>query len=724
MTFPLPRFRLLALSLTVSLLPLGSPCPAQHAGGTGPGAGSGDTRGGQGIDPGRPVEVLPTKPPQRAPTAPAPAPAPNSSDAPPALQLGGGSGVGSAGGPIVESPVAALKGVLTIQSPDRTPLFPESGQPGGVGRVLPKLRPGAPGTVDQGPAASVGGAQGSQPAPSTQGAAAASPGTRYSLGAAAGSGSGSGRGSAAQAGEEGQSSGPGSAAALKAGRAQDPSQAQGSSNGSGAVLGVAPVSIPGPGQAGGSAKALAGGGPIFVTSGVSGQGGRTRRDPQEVLLETGQLLDENAGDLKARTDRAEALVETGDFEAAAAEATKVLETEPTSIRALNARAYANNKRGQYAFALQDADLVVKLAPDNALGHLNRAMALEGLGRLAEALEEYALAARLDPTLKTFLADAQAKGAAGVLSGKAGQAPWRSPGALGLFAALFAAGAGLFLRARRRAAAARPAASLSVGAGMVIGGNYRIDKLIGEGGMGKVFEGFDTALRRKVAVKIMRAEIRQELGDAQILEEARLVALVRHPNVVQVYAALQESGEIFLVFDFVSGKSLHALVKANGRLGLREARHVLGEIAAGLDCAHAKRVIHRDLKPANVVISEEGVAKLMDFGIAHRTSASAAGQAVLDATGTLPYMAPEQAQGAVSPQSDLYALGVMAYEMLTGQRPFTGEDQLDKKRRMEFAPASSLAPGLPPGVDAALARALAAEPEKRFRSGKEFVDALA
>ena len=472
------------------------------------------------------------------------------------------------------------------------------------------------------------------------------------------------------------------------------------------------------------AKPEAGGGPILLLGNTGGGGGEAplRRDPSEVLLETNHLLDQNPGDTRARADRAEALVEVGDYDAAIAEATKVLETDPASIKALNARAYANNKRGRFAFALQDADLVVRLDPDNAMGHLNRAMALEGLGRLAEALQEYARAAQLDPSLKTFLADAQARRASRPSSG-GGRASSLTRAALGVFGVLLVAGAAVFVRARRRtAAAAKRAAGLSLRAGSVVGANYRIDKLIGEGGMGKVFEGFDTALRRKVAVKMMRAELRQKVGDAQILEEARLVALVRHPNVVEIFAALQEGGEIFLVFDFVAGRPLHALVESKRRLSLDEARSILGQIAAGLDCAHTKRVIHRDLKPGNVVISNEGVAKLMDFGIAHRSGPGE--QSSVAVSGTLPYMAPEQHEGAVSPESDLYALGVMAYEMLTGRRPFEGADELDRKRRMQFAPAVSFAPELPPSVDAALARVLAADPARRFHSGKEFVDALA
>jgi tetratricopeptide (TPR) repeat protein len=447
------------------------------------------------------------------------------------------------------------------------------------------------------------------------------------------------------------------------------------------------------------------------------------RDPREALLESTAQLDKDPGSAKARAQRAEALVAVGDFEAAAAEADKALALDPASVQALNARAFASNKQGRYLPALQDADLVLKLAPDNALGHLNRALALEGLGRWAEALEEYRLAAALDPAMRVFLRDAEARHGSQLPSLRAGADALARHPTWVLAALLLAAALPLGLWLRPGPARKSRAAPAAVGAGKTVGGNYRIERLIGEGGMGKVFEGLDTVIRRKVAVKMMRAAVRRELGDDQIMEEARLAALARHPNIVEIFAVLQEDGEIFLVFEFVAGRSLSAILQAKGRLALPEVVHVLRQVAAGLDCAHAKRVIHRDLKPDNVVISNEGAAKLMDFGIARRTRTSPDGKPVKPA-GTAPYMAPEQHLGEVSPESDIYALGVMAYELLTGRCPFLGADALELKKRAYFPPAGGLMPGLPPAVDAVLGRALAADPKARYHSGGEFVTALA
>lgn len=437
---------------------------------------------------------------------------------------------------------------------------------------------------------------------------------------------------------------------------------------------------------------------------------------REALREASALLEQDPDNVQAREDRAEALNTLGDYEAAAEEASKALALAPHSVKALNARAYANNKRGQYAFALQDADLVVKLAPGNAMGHLNRAMALEGLGRMSEAIQEYVLAAQLDPAFKSLLAEAQAR-RAGPPSREAAPVPRAALWGAGL---LLAVGLPLSAWAWRRSRAPR---AVKVDVGRVIGGNYRIVKLIGEGGMGKVFEGFDTVIQRKVAVKVMHPALRQAIGDARLLEEARLVALARHPNIVEVFAVLQEGGEIFLVFELVAGRTLYELLCSRRRMSLPEAAHLLGQVAAGLDAAHQKRVIHRDLKPTNVVIANDGTAKLMDFGIAHRSRGAGGGETVADSIGTEPYMAPEQFLGAVSPESDLYALGVMAYELLTGQRPFDAPDGLERKRQGRFTPPSAAAPGLPPSVDVVLARALAPDPKDRFHSGAEFIAAL-
>ncbi|MEQ1920808.1 MAG: serine/threonine-protein kinase, partial [Elusimicrobiota bacterium] len=147
-----------------------------------------------------------------------------------------------------------------------------------------------------------------------------------------------------------------------------------------------------------------------------------------------------------------------------------------------------------------------------------------------------------------------------------------------------------------------------------------------------------------------------------------------------------------------------------------------EIAGGLDYAHERKIIHRDLKPSNVMVGRDGAVKVMDFGIAHQASA-ATGMTRTGASGTPPYMAPEQGMGSVSKASDLYALGAMAYEMVTGVRPFEGPDFLEQKLRKTFTPATQRDAALPAGLDAFFATALEPDPTKRSASGAEFVAAF-
>jgi serine/threonine-protein kinase len=145
-----------------------------------------------------------------------------------------------------------------------------------------------------------------------------------------------------------------------------------------------------------------------------------------------------------------------------------------------------------------------------------------------------------------------------------------------------------------------------------------------------------------------------------------------------------------------------------------------QVGSALDYAHANKVIHRDLKPANIMVTPQGAAKVMDFGLAHQAALTVAS---VTRAGTPPYMAPEQESGVVSRESDLYSLGVVFYETVTGRLPFPGPNYLAQKREMSFAPPSKAAPGLPERLDGVLARALQADPKLRFHSAAEFAQAL-
>ncbi|MEK9144662.1 MAG: serine/threonine-protein kinase, partial [Elusimicrobiota bacterium] len=259
-------------------------------------------------------------------------------------------------------------------------------------------------------------------------------------------------------------------------------------------------------------------------------------------------------------------------------------------------------------------------------------------------------------------------------------------------------------------------------GMILGGNYRVERELGRGGMGLVFEAEDLTLRRKVAIKSMLERMLQDPRDLEMfLSEARLVAGLKHPNVVEIHSVLRENAQIYLVFEFVSGEPLNAILSRARRLSIEQVKGLARQIAPALDYAHSRKVIHRDLKPANIMVARDGRVKVMDFGIAHQARLTAAKLTRAESWGTPPYMAPEQELGSVAKESDLYAFAVCLYEMLTGALPFGGPNFLAQKTEMRFAPPSRA--GLPPGLDSFMQRALQAEPGRRFHSAAELLAAL-
>jgi serine/threonine-protein kinase len=261
---------------------------------------------------------------------------------------------------------------------------------------------------------------------------------------------------------------------------------------------------------------------------------------------------------------------------------------------------------------------------------------------------------------------------------------------------------------------------------VLANRYEFLSRVGTGGMGNVYRAWDRTAKREVAVKRLRPEFQGNARQRErLLIEACLLSALRHPNIVSFLGAVGDGGAVHLLFEFVEGRTLHArLNEAPGRrLPPARALEILSAAAAAVDHAHGRGVIHRDLKPSNILIADDGRVKIMDFGIAGRSdpSLSDAPDAVV---GTPAYMAPEQAQGTTGAESDLYSLGVSFYEMLTGRLPFSGPDENSDKLSGRFAPPSRLVPELPAEVDAVLARALAARPEDRYRSGAELARAAA
>ena len=246
------------------------------------------------------------------------------------------------------------------------------------------------------------------------------------------------------------------------------------------------------------------------------------------------------------------------------------------------------------------------------------------------------------------------------------------------------------------------------------GGLVVRRLIAEGGMGSVYEAFDPVLKRVVAVKRLRPELRQEpKAAARLLEEARIVAALRHPNIVEIFSVVDKGGEMLLVFEFVDGRTLDQLLFERGSLPLPECLRIVRVVVSAVDFAHSRRVLHRDLKPGNIMLRSDGVVKVMDFGIARQAKDTLSRITRTDPFGTFAYMAPEHHLGEAKRQGDIFSLAVTLYQMLTGEMPFPGPDYLTQKEARAFVPVSQRKPGLPPQLDAFFARALAPDLAERY-----------
>lgn len=450
-------------------------------------------------------------------------------------------------------------------------------------------------------------------------------------------------------------------------------------------------------------------------------------------------LDPKRGD--AWEQIAEASNKAKNFLGAVMAADEALKLDPNDARALRARAFAELGLGNYVQALADIERAVSLDPKNGLGYLYRAMIEEKLGDRAKAIKDYQEASRLDPTLIPNVEEALKRlgaGAAPAAGPGRSALGWFRGGAIAASTLLIvlglmgtATGRRLTTRAREFATGRLPSAAgaapdqapATVAIGAFIGGHYRVTRELGRGGMGVVYQALDETLRRPVAIKQMQSEFRANPEDLErFLREARLVAQLRHPHIAEIYSVVAE-GDLLLVFEYIDGQPLDRLLAPGKTLAPELARRILCEIGSALEYAHQRRIVHRDLKPSNVMLAADGTVKVMDFGIAHQ-SASGATQTKTAVSGTPPYMSPEQGMGSVSKASDLYALGVMAYEMLTGARPFEGPDFLEAKLEKRYAPASARNPALPRRVDEFFARALDPDPTKRHADAAEFVRAFA
>ncbi|MBU2575379.1 MAG: protein kinase [Elusimicrobia bacterium] len=279
-------------------------------------------------------------------------------------------------------------------------------------------------------------------------------------------------------------------------------------------------------------------------------------------------------------------------------------------------------------------------------------------------------------------------------------------------------------AQGNAPAAGAAGSGNTVIGTVLNNQYEIKGELGEGGMAKVYEGLDRKSNRKVAVKKMHPWLKKFPEEhKRFVQEARIVSRLAHPNIVGVQAIVEQEGEIYLIFDYVDGKTLADVLKEKGLLQFQECKGILKGVCGAVHYAHKINVIHRDLKPSNIMVDRDGAALVMDFGLASELRESLTRVTHQTTSGTPAYMAPEQYLGVVKRESDIYAMGVCLYEMLTGKLPFATGDIMQLKNDREFRELSSQLPWLPSGIDEIVSRALAPEPSQRFADPMEFFDAL-
>jgi beta-lactam-binding protein with PASTA domain/predicted Ser/Thr protein kinase len=255
--------------------------------------------------------------------------------------------------------------------------------------------------------------------------------------------------------------------------------------------------------------------------------------------------------------------------------------------------------------------------------------------------------------------------------------------------------------------------------------YRLDRKIGSGGMADVWLADDTELDRQVAIKILHDKYAQDSEFVQRFQrEAQAAAGLQHPNVVGVFDRGAFDGTYFIAMEYVDGPSLKDLVK--GGMSPKDAIDFTRQILNAARFAHRKGIVHRDLKPQNVLIDNEGRARVADFGIA-RAGENSDITATGSVMGTAQYISPEQAQGKeTTPRSDIYSIGVVLYEMLTGRVPFEGESAVAVAlKQVSEAPRrpSAINPNVPPALDAVVMRALAKDPDARFKDADAFLKAL-
>ncbi|MBO4245281.1 MAG: Stk1 family PASTA domain-containing Ser/Thr kinase [Bacilli bacterium] len=259
-------------------------------------------------------------------------------------------------------------------------------------------------------------------------------------------------------------------------------------------------------------------------------------------------------------------------------------------------------------------------------------------------------------------------------------------------------------------------------GQKISDRYQIVKQIGEGGMANVYLAYDTILERDVAIKILRGDLAtDEKFVRRFQREALAASSLSHPNIVEVYDVGEDKGEYYIVMEYIEGKHLKQLLKKRGKLTLSEVIDIMSQLTDGMSVAHDSYIIHRDIKPQNIMILENGLIKITDFGIAMALNSTQLTQ-TNSVMGSVHYLPPEQANGkGATLKSDIYSMGILMYELLTGKLPYRGDTAIEVALKQLKEPLPSIkdeVPNLPQSVENIIIKATAKNPKNRYQDARE------
>lgn len=446
------------------------------------------------------------------------------------------------------------------------------------------------------------------------------------------------------------------------------------------------------------------------------------KDYWGALEATDKALAIDPANAAARYYRSTANGLIGRFGEAIKDATEGLAVSPADNALLDARAWAYNRVGRLQDSIADSNRALELDPKDAYAFANRAYAQEQRGDYEAMLRDYKSASELNAQFGVAYRDAARRHNLS-LDGTPARPPApparqpRGRSFLVLLGFSLIGGVLIALGLVHINEAARGAVKAPESKRSGIELRYELGQPIGAGGMGVVYDARDRKLGRRVAIKVLRDESRLDpKAKAALLDEARTLAELSHPAIVDLHAVEEDERGLYLVFERLSGRPLDEVLTDRKRLPLPEAKRVMATVCDALGYAHARDVVHRDLKPGNIMMLEGGQVKVMDFGISRH--ASQAGKAITQTVvGTPHYMAPEQEYGVVRKESDVFSLGACLYELVTGSRPFEGGP--GPKLSKSYLRATTRVPELPAELDAFLDKALEPDPDKRIPSPAEF-----